>query len=111
MVSSSTWFRWNRAPPGLRDPRGRLLVLTHHNGLTYNGRAQTPLWDQVAGALGLPPDVWSWGHMHNGIAYSAQSASGDATLAQCSGHGGLPFGNAYGLHEGDSGTLISQVDF
>ncbi len=96
---------------GLDTANKHVLVLTHHNGLNYNGKAKTKLWGQVVNALGKPPEVWYWGHVHNGVAYSAQSESGTGTLARCCGHGGLPFGNGYGLHEKGSDKLVPQVAY
>jgi hypothetical protein len=59
-----------------------VLVLTHHNGLLYDGKKKQTLWDQVCGALGKPPEVWYWGHIHNGIVYSSQSQAGSDTGAR-----------------------------
>lgn len=89
---------------GLNPKDKRVLVLSHHNGLVYDGTLNQPLWGQVCGALGKQPEVWYWGHVHNGIVYSAQSAAGK-TLARCCGHGSLPFGAAYGLQTPEGGTL------
>lgn len=78
----------------------RVLVMTHHNCLTVDGADfNNPLWDQVTKAVGRPPDVWYYGHIHNGVVYSRQSAAGERTLCRCVGHGALPFGNAYELHK------------
>lgn len=81
-----------------------VLVLTHHTGLSYDGAKNQPLWGQVCGALGKQPEVWYWGHIHNGIVYSPQSQAG-TTLARCCGHGSLPFGAAYGLQTPGGGTI------
>lgn len=101
---------------GLNPGNKRVLVLTHHNGLLYTGKKPRPtgkkketLWDQVCKALGKPPEVWYWGHIHNGIVYSSQSQAG-STLARCCGHGSLPFGDAYGLH-GSGGQPIPEVSY
>jgi hypothetical protein len=87
----------------------RVLVLTHHNGLVYAGEKRQPLWDQVCGALGKQPEVWYWGHIHNGIVYSSSSQAG-TTLARCCGHGSLPFGDAYGLRD-SLGKPIPTVSY
>lgn len=84
-----------------------VIVMTHHNGLTTDGTAQTALWTDVVSALGRAPDYWYWGHVHNGIVYSSLSAAGAATQARCVGHGALPFGNAYELN--NAGTPIPEV--
>ena len=86
----------------------QIMVVTHHNGLTTDGQAKTGLWNQVVTALGRAPDYWYWGHVHDGVVYSAQAASGSATGARCCGHSALPFGNAYSLHDA-SGNPIPQV--
>jgi len=89
------------------NPKDKLvLLLTHHNGLLYDGTKPTPstLWTQVCTALGKPPEVWYWGHIHNGIVYSSKSQAG-TTLARCCGHGALPFGAAYGLQTPGGGTI------
>jgi len=92
------------------DPANKLvMVLTHHNGLDYTGTKPMPLWNQVCGALGKEPEVWYWGHIHNGIVYTERSLAG-STLARCCGHGGLPFAKAYGL-EGPDGKPIPSVDY
>jgi calcineurin-like phosphoesterase family protein len=90
-----------------------VIVMTHHNGMIIEGTAQLPLWGQVAAALGggraRPPDFWYWGHIHNGIVYSDQSAAGAATKARCVGHGGLPIGSASALQR--NGRPIASVLF
>ena len=89
---------------GLNPLDRRVLLLTHHNGLLYDGPLNQPLWGQVSAALGKQPEVWYWGHVHNGIVYSARSPAG-ATLARCCGHGSLPFGAAFGLQDAGGGTI------
>jgi hypothetical protein len=88
------------------NPKGKhVLLLTHHTGLAYDGSAlNQPLWGQVCSALGKQPEVWYWGHVHNGIVYSSKSPAGK-TLARCCGHGALPFGAAYGLQTPGGGTV------
>lgn len=85
----------------------KVIVLTHHNGLTTDGQSQTGLWNNVVSALGQAPDYWYWGHVHDGIVYSSSSAAGSLTNARCTGHGALPFGNAYALNQ--SGSPIPEV--
>jgi hypothetical protein len=86
----------------------KVMVLTHHNAITTDGQQKMSLWNDVSNALGRPPDYWYWGHVHNGIVYSSNSAAGSTTKARCLGHGALPFGNAYALHD-NSGNPIPQV--
>ena len=77
----------------------KVIALTHHNGLTYDGLAikssdgSPTLWDDVREGIGRDPDYWYWGHIHNGIVYTDQACS--TTKARCLGHAALPFGNAY----------------
>ena len=89
---------------GFKPQDKNVLVLSHHNGLVYDGTQNQPLWGQVCAALGKQPEVWYWGHIHNGIVYSEESQAG-STLARCNGHGSLPFGAAYGLQDAGGGTI------
>ena len=92
------------------NPQGKhVLVLTHHNPIDYTGKKSLPLWDQVCNALGKAPEVWYWGHIHNGIAYTQSSQAG-TTLGRCCGHGSLPFGNAYGLCDAN-GSMLPTVAY
>lgn len=81
----------------------RVIVLTHHNPIDYTGTSivnqgqPNCLWQQVCDALGRPPEVWYWGHLHSGIAYSEHSVIGATTRGRCVGHGAFPFGLARGL--------------
>jgi hypothetical protein len=76
---------------------GKKVILTsHHQPMSFDGRRTTDLWGQVVKALGKPPSAWYWGHLHNGIVYSDKSAL-SGTLGRCVGHGGIPYGNAYAL--------------
>lgn len=76
------------------------IVMTHHNGLNYDGTSDTytaSLWSEVNAALGGDPAAWYWGHVHNGVAYQTPTVTGSQTLARCVGHGAFPFGNAWGM--------------
>lgn len=78
----------------------KTIVLTHHNGLHYDGTStvgSAKLWAQVNAALKGDPKAWYWGHVHNGVVYSTPTVTGSQTLARCVGHGAFPFGNAWGL--------------
>ena len=86
----------------------KVMVITHHNGLSVDGLKPTGLWSDLYKALGKRnPDYWYWGHVHNGVIYQ-QSATG-TTLARCIGHAALPFGNAYGLHDPTGNPIPSVV--
>jgi len=74
----------------------KIMVMSHHTGMDNEGGSTNKLWDQVTEALGRNPDYWYWGHIHNGVVYSNQSAAGlKGTKCRCSGHGAVPFGNGY----------------
>jgi hypothetical protein len=71
----------------------KVIVLTHHNGLSDNGSSPTDLWTQVMNgfAANAGPAYWYWGHQHMAVVYNAQA---NGTLCRCCGHGGLPWGLA-----------------
>jgi hypothetical protein len=82
----------------------KILVLTHHPGITGDGSAVTSLFGQIYTALGNRyPDYWYYGHIHNAMVYNDQNAvtknyrtpSGAAPQLRCVGHASIPFGNAY----------------
>jgi Calcineurin-like phosphoesterase len=72
----------------------KVMVLTHHNGLSQDGKVKTLLWDQVMSAFppGQGPTYWYWGHVHAGVVYSTQNTGG--VLCRCCGHGALPWGQS-----------------
>ncbi|HVR41160.1 MAG TPA: metallophosphoesterase [Thermoanaerobaculia bacterium] len=73
-----------------------VVLMSHHNPLSTDGSttSESPLLAQVtdASALGRAPEMWYWGHIHNGIVYSPSSAIAP-TLGRCAGHAAIPFGN------------------
>ena len=71
----------------------KIMILTHHNPLTEIGTLQNDLWRNVVSALGKDPDYWYWGHIHNGIVYSEESAGG-SVKCRCQGNAAIPVGNA-----------------
>ncbi|MCP9768732.1 hypothetical protein EGI22_12470 [Lacihabitans sp. LS3-19] len=73
----------------------KLMILTHHNPIDTQGGNKNSLWeDVVTNSLdSILPDVWYWGHTHNGIVYNEKAASGK-TKARCLGHAAIPFGDA-----------------
>ncbi|HEU4874395.1 MAG TPA: metallophosphoesterase [Pyrinomonadaceae bacterium] len=92
----------------------KVIVITHHNPTNVEGTqtAPLPLWNQLVSALGRPPDIWYWGHVHNGIVYSDKSFPGqNGVKARCSGHAAIPFGVAYGLQNADGSTIPSVEYF
>ena len=81
--------------------QGPIMVMTHHDTVDLAGDSMTPLFNQVAEALGRPPTLWYWGHVHNAIVYNQLGAgSSIPTLGRCCGHGAIPFGPAWGLQPG-----------
>lgn len=71
----------------------KIMILTHHTGMTSIGDDTTPLWDQVVNALGRQPDYWYWGHEHNGIVYGDLNGT-VTTQCRCQGNAAIPIGNA-----------------
>jgi hypothetical protein len=99
---------------GLNTSNKKVIVLTHHNPTniegtgTTSGTNQLTLWNDLTAALGKPPDIWYWGHIHNGIVYSDTSfPAQQGTMARCAGHGAIPFGVAYGLQNPDGSNKPS----
>jgi hypothetical protein len=72
----------------------KLLLLTHHGGLSLDGGSKTALWNQVMGVFpsAPPPAGWYWGHEHAAVVYS--SVATGRTLCRCCGHGAIPWGHA-----------------
>ncbi|MEN6079208.1 metallophosphoesterase [Chromobacterium piscinae] len=71
----------------------KIMLLSHHQGYAMDGSTKTPLYQEVAAALGRDPDYWYWGHLHNVICYQPQGK----LLARCVGHGAIPYGPAKAL--------------
>lgn len=117
----------------------RMLLMTHHNGIGIKDHKFTlnnKLWKQVTEALGtykdgklIPhsPDVWYWGHVHNGLVYNTEvlktasgltipdTAHGNTPLFRCSGHASMPFGNGTGFYNEDpitkKQTMRKELDY
>lgn len=72
----------------------KIIVLTHHNGLTQDGSATTALWSQVMSAFPehSAPAYWYWGHVHSGVVYRPKGPMN--VLCRSIGHGGVPWGRA-----------------
>lgn len=90
-------------------PPAKVIVLTHHNPISYDGTAAVQdgaandLLLQVQSKLGQPA-AWYWGHVHNGVVYSRPSVAGGLTRCRCLGHGAIPFGPARGLAAAENPT-------
>jgi len=88
---------------GFRDHQGPVMVMSHHNPVALTTGFTNELFYQVQLALGKMPEVWYWGHVHNGIVYN-QLHIGNAdiyvpTKGRCCGHAAIPFGNGWGLEQ------------
>lgn len=72
----------------------KVIVLTHHNGLSLDGSSVTKLWSQVMSAFpdGAGPVYWYWGHVHAGAVHKPQGPGN--VLCRCCGHGGIPWARA-----------------
>ncbi len=68
-----------------------ILLLSHHNGLTYDGMTVEPLWSQVLDALNGGPDYWYWGHVHGAAVFDTVRPRGIEINGRCLGHGGVPY--------------------
>lgn len=83
------------------DHKGPIMVMTHHNACDTETALTNILYAQVCDALGRPPTIWYWGHVHNGIVYkqlhSPHPDRASPTKGRCCGHGAIGFGNASGL--------------
>lgn len=89
----------------------KVLVMTHHQAQDIKGEKLTKLNSEVCAAIGRAPDVWYWGHLHNGIVYSNGSVAGKQnTAGRCVGHSAIPYGVASELRA-SSGKPIASVDY
>ena len=86
---------------GFRSEEASILVLSHHNPCETETGVVNDLFNQVVDALGREPELWYWGHVHNGIVYNAmhRTEGGEAVLTggRCAGHGAIPFGKGEAL--------------
>ena len=72
----------------------KVMILSHHGGLSLDGGSKTRLWNQLMDAFpsARPPACWYWGHEHAAVVYSSHAAGN--TLCRCCGHGAIPWGHA-----------------
>jgi hypothetical protein len=79
----------------------KVIVLTHHNGLSVDGLTQQALWGQVMSGFpaNTSPALWYWGHEHAAAVYNPFTAPGSTASVptRCCGHGALPWGQASSL--------------
>ncbi|SFZ89541.1 Calcineurin-like phosphoesterase [Flaviramulus basaltis] len=125
---------------GIAAQNKSILLMTHHNGIgikDHKFNLNNKLWNQVTEALGTTnkngtltphlPDVWYWGHVHNGLVYNTEAlksvsgltipntAQGKTPLFRCSGHASMPFGNGTGFFTEDpitkKQTMRKELDY
>ncbi len=88
---------------GFRGHNGPVMVMTHHNPVALTTGISNELFAQVENALGKMPDLWYWGHVHNGIVYDKLHVGNEnnhvPTKGRCCGHAAIPFGNGWGLEQ------------
>ncbi|HXH60510.1 MAG TPA: hypothetical protein VNI20_04060, partial [Fimbriimonadaceae bacterium] len=87
--------------PGFVNPlvQGKnTFLMTHHNPMDIVGATLNTLWtDVVQGCFGgTQPDVWYWGHVHNGVVYNGSAPTGQ-TASRCLGNAAIPIGDGYWL--------------
>ncbi len=94
----------------------QVLLCTHHNGIEvdkHGPKPNNPLWGQVLGATHPHvPDVWYWGHVHNGIVYNEDLAmyggktakNGNKPKMRCCGHASIPYGDGSYLEKISTGN-------
>ena len=102
-----------------------IFLMTHHNGIGIKKHKFTinkTLWNQVQDCLdGAMPDLWYWGHVHNGIVYNTdklsfpgvtipKSTTGKTPKFRCCGHASIPFGNGSGFYTEDHGKKIMREE-
>ena len=73
----------------------RVIVLSHHPCLSFDGAEETQLYRQVTHHLGRAPDLWFCGHTHRAIVYAERNGM----RARCAGHGAIPYGRARALDD------------
>lgn len=79
-----------------------VILLTHHNPISFDGLTREPLWDETLADLGGTPDYWYWGHVHLGVVYgdqlpAAKGPDGRFAKVRCSGNAAIPNGVPSGL--------------
>lgn len=102
-----------------------IFLMTHHNGIGIKDQEFTinkKLWSQVEKCLdGKMPDMWYWGHVHNGVVYNTdkltfpettipKSTTGKTPQFRCCGHGSIPFGDATGFYTKQNGKKVMKEE-
>ncbi len=99
--ASSVQKDWLRKVAGSRNGKD-VILLSHHNPISFDGITQQELWHEAVDALGGTPDYWYWGHIHLGVVYgnslpAAQVPDGRFAKVRCSGNAAIPNGAPPGL--------------
>ncbi|MEZ4302083.1 MAG: hypothetical protein R3B70_44550 [Polyangiaceae bacterium] len=101
LTAPQTTFLQNLDLTGPNNTTKTLILLTHHNGLAFDGSSQEALWSQVISALPAAAAgnlFWYWGHVHAGAVYTpVPLTSGPTVQSRCIGHGCMPSGVATAL--------------
>jgi hypothetical protein len=71
-----------------QDSGKKVILMSHHTGLTPDGGTLTQLWKDVTAIV--TPNYWYWGHLHLGIFYKTTNLC-PKTHCRCIGHSSMPF--------------------
>ncbi|MDC0744804.1 metallophosphoesterase family protein [Polyangium mundeleinium] len=74
-----------------RAAHKRVVVLTHHQPIEFDGSLVTPLCDQITSAVGVREIYWYWGHIHGAAVLEPKVVQGVTIHGRCIGHGGVPY--------------------
>jgi hypothetical protein len=88
------WIAMIMGSAHAKDARGnpkKVVVLTHHQPIEYNGTLVEPLYSSMITAIGRAPDYWYWGHVHGVAAFKPMTVDGSVMRCRCVGHGGVPY--------------------
>lgn len=69
----------------------RVMVLSHHHPIEFDGSLVTPLCDRVTRAVGVRELYWYWGHIHGVASLRPRVINGVIVHGRCVGHGGVPY--------------------
>lgn len=72
----------------LKSTGKKIILLSHHTGLSTDGSHTTQLWKDVTSIL--YPHYWYWGHTHLGMVYNDKAQSKEVRT-RCVGHSSMPF--------------------
>ncbi len=69
----------------------RVMVMTHHQPIEFDGSLVTPLCDRVTRAASVRELHWYWGHIHGAAVLAPKVVNGVVVHGRCVGHGGVPY--------------------